>query len=49
MMGMFSTGIMGMLFGDISDAFLILSRAYTDFKYRKVWINISIYVFCGIA
>jgi len=37
-------GVVVLMLHDPADVMLITARAYTDYKYRKVWVNIFIYV-----
>jgi len=43
-MNMILVGAVVLFLHDPGDVFLIISRAYTDYKNRKVWVNVLIFI-----
>ena len=44
-MNMIYVGMLVLIVHDVSDAFLILARSYTDYKYKNLPVNILLGVF----
>lgn len=49
MMNLTQVGILVLILHDPADVFLILARAYTDYKFRKKYVNIAIYTICYLT